>query len=219
MLPMIVDLGRDRCPVSFVPSLEPSDMRRHPRRIVSWTRQRTRLLPRRAPLFTLAFSPSDVSMKVDGSEESATTCIDVDEPRGVDLLFALEAFINRDAAPPGFQGTVAFGVDSGASDLWLEVRLGATGAETRFTEATPKDSSARLFLGAEEAKAVLFGDPLPPEPNLVQLGGQRELIAKLLERYLRRKDLLSLRVSSAKESRKRPSRSRPRRGQKTESDR
>jgi hypothetical protein len=105
---------------------------------------------------------------------------------GTDILELLNAFVLSEPGPPGFSGKLAFGVRSAAGgDTWWAARVGAT-VETSFEHERPSDADALLFLGDEEANAILGEGRVPPSPRLLELAGDSELIQRFLrlERYV-----------------------------------
>lgn len=119
-----------------------------------------------------------------------------------DLLELFHAFVLGSGGPPGFEGTIAFGVRAGdGRDLWWSARFGPT-VEAGFGAERPRNADAVLHLGTREASAILDRGRLPECPELVELDGEAALIERFLERYVDRKSALAIRSGEARATKK-----------------
>jgi hypothetical protein len=112
-----------------------------------------------------------------------------------DLLNALDAAVIR-GGPAGFEGKVAVGVEvSPERALWWVAELGVHPA-TSFTADVPVDADAALFMGGDEATALLErGDARASEGARFATFGEVELLKRMLERYLNHRSPIAARIS------------------------
>ncbi len=111
---------------------------------------------------------------------------------GADLLLWFHAFASKDRGPPGFTGKLAVGVEQGGVETWWQADFGGQ-STAAFLPGRPTDADTELLLTAEEADAMLRGDPnlkLAKE----RLRGRRELLDQFLKRYVLTQNFLSLRA-------------------------
>ncbi len=123
----------------------------------------------------------------------------------LDLLEVLNAMVERDPRTSGLKGTLCVGVRSGAGERWWEAEFGRE-LRTRFHEARPQQSHVALLVGEPEARAILFDEPLPDPPMLLEMSGDSAMFDRFLDRYFSQSTMLDLRVQNPSTPRKRKGR-------------
>lgn len=128
------------------------------------------------------------------------------EPRGppsgpgAGFLIALDALVRKDVRPPGFQAKVCLCLRQANRDLFWYARI-TDRAECAFTQGVPSDAQTVLILSAEDAESLLKTGKL--SGSTTKIGGDRGALLRLLERYGKPHDLLSLRASITRTKRRR----------------
>ena len=113
----------------------------------------------------------------------------------MELLQLLKSLTERDKGPAGFSGKVALGViktEAQGETQWLQFRF-TRAAEVRFVSKPDDDSDAALLLGEREAEAILKGTELPPAPNFLYRYGDRAVLSRFVDRYLKKRTMLDVR--------------------------
>ena len=113
-------------------------------------------------------------------------------PLGAEFLYAIAATVEDDTGMPGISGRVAIGVRDEEGQLWWAVSLGGQ-AQGSFLSERPKDAGVALLLGPGEALRMMRDGSLPERPQLLQIWGDRSLLQRFSQRYLKRQSSLSLR--------------------------
>lgn len=117
----------------------------------------------------------------------------VDAARSDDLLTFLHAMVVADGAPAGFKGTVCIGVRDLDKDLWWQVALGGD-PQPKFVQRPGENVDATFLMGEAESHAMMTGEDLPDSP-LLFVEGDKDLLAKFLNRYIKPQSMLGLRAS------------------------
>jgi hypothetical protein len=102
---------------------------------------------------------------------------------GNDLLLWMAAATKRDDAPPGFNGSLAVGVEGGGSGSWLLLKFGAR-AEATFSTTRPTGAQAELTLSHDEADVMLRTGQLAGTLSPSRVRGERQLLGQFAKRYL-----------------------------------
>jgi hypothetical protein len=98
-------------------------------------------------------------------------------PEGLDFLLTLDAFVRSDSSSPCFDGTLSVGVELPDGEVWWNARFGRS-AETWFSTSRSRGAGAVLFVSGADKELELEGDG--------------ELLFHFLERYLERKNMVSV---------------------------
>lgn len=111
------------------------------------------------------------------------------------LFEALAALLATDTGAPGFTASIAFGVDAATPDKtrrWWRADF-SDRARMVAVSACPQDVDGYVVVTAEEAQALLTGEPvsLPPDAFV----GSQRLIESFLRRYCRRRSMLEVRMA------------------------
>ncbi|MFO0725517.1 MAG: hypothetical protein U1E65_17165 [Myxococcota bacterium] len=117
------------------------------------------------------------------------------------LLEALDALVRAQPGPMGLSGSVCFGVRGAERARWWRASFDARGGSTAFFDQLPAEVDVAVGLDPEEAAAILRGAiDEPPGEGLRLVAGDRALLARFVERYVARRSMLDLRVSTGKQS-------------------
>ena len=99
--------------------------------------------------------------------------------------------VGADQGVPGFSGTIAIGIKSEPPRWWI-VDVGAT-ACGRFAKHAPMEADAWLGVGPVEAEAIIGRVEMPEAPSVVT-AGNRQLLGKFFQRYVRNLSFLDVRA-------------------------
>src|SRR5262252_1729099 len=120
----------------------------------------------------------------------------------LDLLEVLNAIVERDPRASGLDGTLSIGVRSSAGERWWEAAFGRE-VLTRFSDVRPSGARVVLLVGESEARAILYDDPLPDPPRLMEMRGDASMFERFLDRYFTQSTLLDVRAQNPSSPRKR----------------
>ncbi len=116
---------------------------------------------------------------------------------GFDLLTVLDGLVCKAPGPSGLSGRICFGVlTEKRATRWLLVDFDER-PQTRWFDVLPETLQVDLlvFLGEEEARSVLLCGTLPPNTDAILVQGDRGLLKRFKDRYLKKLDPLGLRMS------------------------
>jgi hypothetical protein len=114
---------------------------------------------------------------------------------GADLLLLLHWLTTRDRGVPGFSGTLAVGVRHATGESWWRAKFGAR-AEAEMIDRCPVDVDVSLMFTDDEANRVLDHGSLAVGLGPDRVAGDRTLLERFLERYIRRRSAVDLRSST-----------------------
>jgi hypothetical protein len=112
------------------------------------------------------------------------------------LLAFLDTLVHADRAPAGMYGRVAVGVSSRERVSWWRVLLGDK-VLTEFSDTRPEFAEVTVIVG-ELAALEMLGQPVPSDARgdrSIWIHGDRRLLERFMERYLKKQSLLDLRLS------------------------
>lgn len=115
---------------------------------------------------------------------------------GVGLLTLFDGLVAKDPAPPGFSGTLCFGVMDGTDDArWWLAKFGEK-CSARILPGFPKDLAVDtlVLIGEEEAQSILASGKLPNDAEVVLVEGDRKLLVRFADRYLVKIDPLAFQM-------------------------
>lgn len=109
-------------------------------------------------------------------------------------LFALlDGCLESDAGPAGFRGKIGVGVLSARGPAWWVCDFTDTSIRYR-SAAFPEDCAAALLMGQTEVCRLLDGQDIGRNPT-IQIFGDRGLLLRFLERYVKREEALGLQMA------------------------
>ena len=118
----------------------------------------------------------------------------VTEPAAILLLRYLDARVRQDRAMPGFKGRVCVGARLSASVNWWVADFD-TRAHAAFVDARPASYSVAVGLDDNAARSLL-GLPFHGK-KLELVAGDRRVLARFVDRYLRDLSPLQTRLGHA----------------------
>jgi hypothetical protein len=114
------------------------------------------------------------------------------------MLTFLSALVSKDAGFPGFKGSFAIGITGEEEPVWWRAVFSERGF-SEFVDRRPENVDAWLLLSPDEARGMMTGTlaDLPDDA----LMGNRTVIKKFVNRYLKRRSGISVRTGNAKKNR------------------
>ena len=108
------------------------------------------------------------------------------------LLSYLDALVRSDTGYPGFAGSVCVGVKREDETRWWQAHFAAS-RSTEYLDEMPTEYDVAVGVDAQTARWLL-GLVEEPGPTLL-ITGDKKLLSKFLNRYVRHTSPLSLRIS------------------------
>ena len=120
--------------------------------------------------------------------------MDRDGPgRDLDALDALHALVSSDPAGAPVEGRVSVGIRARGGDTrWWSVAMSRTSSRAGFHDSPPP-SDVALVMDNDTARGLLVGR-LPALPGLLAIEGDAALLGRFVERYVRPRSWLDLRM-------------------------
>lgn len=112
-----------------------------------------------------------------------------------DLLEILDALVLRDGETSGLTGEVCIGVRGSSGYRWWRASFTPT-LSTRFLERPSNSAHATLFIGADDAEALLATGHLPSPSSLLVVDGDRALMQRFIRRYTSRMSWFEARIKA-----------------------
>ncbi len=108
------------------------------------------------------------------------------------FLSLLDLLVQLDTAPAGFAGSICLGVEHGAERSWWLADF-ARKTTARFIQGEwPPQADAVLLVKEKDALRLVRTGVV--EPKRLRMTGDRRLMKRFLSRYLKRKNMLSVRL-------------------------
>ena len=110
------------------------------------------------------------------------------------LLATLDAAVRCGGALSGLQGRVAFGIASATTTTWWSAAFFHDRVETTIACGEAPYAHASIIMGDADARALLARQGAGDHERF-SVRGDKKLVARFMDRYLRNKSQLALRVS------------------------
>jgi hypothetical protein len=113
-----------------------------------------------------------------------------------ELFTLLDTCVAADSGPPGFKATLGFGVLGETRVEWWVGKFDGRAFTSRPTK-TPEGCDTVLLLGLEEVRALLSGRPASLRARRLEVMGDPRNLLRFKERYLKRNNLVRIRLGGA----------------------